>query len=96
MITALSGTTTERNTIISSTNDTSSTPPKKSRQPVCDTAGDVEVRGHHPADGDGEVGVRGGIRDGGVAQRVDQVLGGLVLGRRGGHHASARRCRLRR
>ena len=45
--TALSGTTTERNTVISSRNETSSTPPKNNGQPVRDPTGDVEVRGGH-------------------------------------------------
>ena len=93
MTTALSGTTTERNTIISSRNDTSSTPPKKSGSrsatprvmsrfaatiPPTSTVRPV------PA-------VAAGMAV--VAQRVDQVLGGLVLRRGGGDHASARRCR---
>ena len=84
MTTALSGTTTERNTIISSRNETSSTPPKKSGS----RSATPRVMSRFAAAIPPTSTVRSvpavACRDGRVAQRVDQVLGGLVLGRGGG------------
>ena len=63
---------------------------EEQRQPVGDAAGGVEVGGGHPADVDGQTGAGDGGRDGVVAQRVDQVLGRLVLRRGGGRPRSTR------
>ena len=84
MTTALSGTTTERNTIISSRNDTSRTPPKKSGSRSATPRVVSRLAATIPPTCDGEAGAGDGGRDGVVAQRVDQVLGGRVLGRGGG------------
>ena len=87
MTTALSGTTTRAEDHHQQQERHQQHAAEEERQPVRDAAGDVEVRGGHPADVDGQAGARDGVRDGCVAQRVDQVLGRLVLRRGGGDHA---------
>ena len=86
MTTALSGTTTERNTIISSRNDTSSTPPKKSgsrsatprvMSRLAATIPPTSTLRPVPA-------IAAGTAV--VTQGVDQVCGGLVLRGCGGDH----------
>ncbi len=80
MITAFSGTTTERNTIISSTNETSSTPPKKSgsRSATPRVVSRLAATIPPTATVRPVSAVASGMAV--VAQRVDQVLGGRVLG----------------
>ena len=63
---------------------------EEQRQPVGGAPGRVEVRRDHPADVDGQAGACDGGRDAVVAKGVDQVLGCLVLGRRGGHDPQQR------
>ena len=67
--------------------------PEEERQPVGDAASDVDIDGCHPADVNREVGAGDGAGDGGVAQGVDEVCGGLVSGARWWRSAGGRRRR---
>ena len=80
MTTALSGTRTERNTIISSRNDTSSTPPKKNGNRSAVPRVESRFAATMPPTWTVRPVSGGGRRDRVVAQDVDQVLGGGVLG----------------
>ena len=70
MTTALSGTTTERNTIISSRNETRSTPPMKSGSRSATPRVMSTFDRGRPADVDGEVGAGDGCRDGASSRSV--------------------------
>ena len=78
--TALSGTRSERKTIIRSRNDNASTAAKKTGRALGEEVGEVDVGGGRPGDLDVErcAGDRGG--DDVVAQGRDEFGGGRVLG----------------
>ena len=93
MSAALSGTRTERNTIISSRNDIATTAAMKSGSRLGDAVGQV---GDHRLAGERHPGVGAGDRGGQHvgAEVADELVGALVLrrgGRVGGEHARCRR-----
>ena len=79
MITALSGTSSDRNTAIISRNDTSSTATKKYGIRELRRSEKSTVAGHLP--GDGDLGAERGLAvdEHLVAEAVDELGGGLVL-----------------
>ena len=79
MITAFSGTSSDRNTTISSRNDSDQHGAEEERDALAQEAGEVDVGGDDA--GDVDVGA-GGVLDGRedvVAEAVDELVGGLVL-----------------